>query len=1154
MHATMGQMLQASLQPEQVEKRISLQAKEKSIAQVIEELQLLTGYVFVFSNDQVNVEEKISFSASDEPLSSVLKKVFKNRNLSFRIYGDQVILFRERLPEGLKRAGPDDNKEKDGDVRSSIPMINGRIAMIPEKVLQQVIRGKVTDGESGEPLPGVNVLAKGTTSGTVSDIEGNYSLSVDDEVKVLLFSSIGFTSEEVEIRGLNIINVSLMPDIQALSEVVVVGYGTQNKRDLTSAISSIDGEDLRLRVATRIDQALQGQMSGVSIQQTSGVPGNAPFVRIRGAASINSANGPLYVVDGFPIEDPQIIGNLNMTDVESIEVLKDAASAAIYGSRGSNGVVIITTKKGKEGKLAVTYSSFYGVQEPEKLMDFMDANEFGEMITSSRNFAWVDRDPANNSANDPNSVRPRDYWINPEWTSGNLTTYDGQDYLFRDNAPIQNHNVSLSGASDKTSYFLSMDYFDQEGIIRGTGFERYSARLNLESKLNEKITLGLNIAPSYSLQVDRDTEGKDNSVNRMIWHTPIVPFDYRYDAESGSIVSDYLNEWNSGRNNLGPYFLRFENVPDERKRSQVLSTSFVDFKIIEGLHFRSSVGLNYNALDREIFANEAGGNGQISTQLWNAWSTNWLWENTLNFTKTFDKHNLTALLGYTSQKEQSKSTYFRGVGHANSLSPTINNATSIDQWDQNINEWSLLSMIGRLTYNFDSKYYLTASIRRDGSSRFGENNRWGIFPSLSGAWRVSEEAFLADSPLLSNLKLRASWGQTGNNRIGNYSAIATLISANAALGVNEDLLPGLAPGRYANQNLGWERTTSTNLGLDIGFLEDRFGLTVELYDNITEDLLLNVPVPAITGFESALQNIGMVSNRGIELDLTSNNINQGGFRWTTRLNMSWNKNEILELGPNGDPIVNGPFYAPQATRNEIGQPLGAMHLMVADGIFETQTEYDAAVAAGLLFGNERVGSVRFKDVDGDGDVDNDDRIFAGQPYPIWNAGITNEFRYKNFDLSIFINGAGGHHTYFAVGRYYDNPHPLRIKGYTANWVNRWRSEDDPGDGMTPTINYAGVATSGNTIGNTRWLFDSDWWRIKNITIGYTLPNALVERIGLGSVRVYGTGDNLALFTEYIGYNPEGVSNAGETLTREAGHDFGVYPLSRRVVFGINVQF
>ncbi|MEN8250634.1 MAG: TonB-dependent receptor, partial [Bacteroidota bacterium] len=1092
--------------------RLTLNLQNTSVENILDEIEQQSEFFFVFNYKLVDVDRPVDIQANNKPISEVLASVFSGSDVDYVVLDRQILLSPKSY---LKK------------VKSTKQPIS--------------VTGTITD-EDGNPIPGVSIIIKGTTQGSISDANGEYSINVDDPDATLEFSFIGMLTQEVPVGNQTEINITLARDAIGLEEVIAIGYGTIRKSDLTSAIARVNGEDISKRVTSRLDEALQGHISGVNVTQASGVPGNAPVIRIRGVGSITSGNQPLFIVDGFPIESNTVIGNLNMNDVESVEVLKDAASASIYGSRGSNGVVLITTKKGEPGKAQISFNSYYGIQSTEKRIEFLDGNELGQMMTELRNQLWVQE---GGSINDPNDVRPASRRIDPLWTSGNQPTYDAQDYVFR-TAPVQNYSVTAKGGHNMTNYYISADYLDQEGIVKGTGFKKYSLRTNLETSVSDRIKIGLMLSPSFSEQIDRDTEGKDRNLNRIMWHSPLTPLEYRYNFDNNTIINDYGDEYNGISKFMGSNFYNFDRVPDLRRRTQIISNGFVDVKLMEDLHFKTNIGLLYSGLDRQRFFDFEAGRGTIQSDRWNSIGTNWLWENTLNYFKIINKHSFSVLAGYSSQKEYYKSTFMSGRGHANDLSETINNATEIFNWDEGVSEWALISMLGRMTYNFDSRYYLTASIRRDGSSRFGSNNKWSVFPSASAAWRISKENFFQDIEFINNLKLRASWGVTGNNRIGNYSSIARLGGANTPLGISEEPYGGLLPSSPENKDLGWERTTATNIGLDLGIFENRLSITFEAYYNLTKDLLLSVPVPLVTGFNTQLRNIGEVSNKGLEMDLFSRNL-VGSFEWNTRFNFSVNKNEVQSLGDNDTPIIMGEWFA-NVSYTGIGYPIGTFYMHVQDGIFQNQAEVDSSP----LWGNEGVGDVKLKDVDGDGDLDSDDRDFVGQPFPKWNAGITNEFRYKNIDLSIFINAAGGHKTYYAGARYYDVAKSDYIMAYSSNWANRWRSEDDPGDGHTP--NVASNATTNGGFATTRWLYDSDWWRIKNITLGYTLPKKLSHRLMMESLRVYVAGDNLFLGTKYPGYNPEGVSMRGENVTTSAGYDYSVYPLAKKIVFGLNVTF
>ena len=1020
------------------------------------------------------------------------------------------------------------------------------------KSIAITVSGRVSSSEDGGGLPGVNILVKSSTTGTVTDANGNYALSVPNETDTLVFSSIGYLSQEVALQGRSTVDVALSEDLQSLEEVVVVGYGTVKKRDLTSSVAQVSGEDIKSRVVSRIDEALQGKLAGVTVQQTSGIPGAAPVIRIRGTNSITEGNQPLWVIDGMPIEDASIVANINMSDAESIEVLKDAAAAAIYGSRGSNGVIIVTTKRGKSGKPTLSHNSYFGFQQAEKLIDFVSGPEHGEILAERRAWEWENDggDPAT-----PNDERPSNRRIDPNWLTGNVGNYSAQDYIFR-TAPTQSHNISINGGNESTTYFTSLDYLKQEGITVGTSFQRFSIRTNLETKINNLVDVGLKVSASSSTQIDANAEGKDKEVNRILSQGPLMDGEDYYFLEDGfTFRNDYSQ--NYGLTHRGSRIYTLQNLEQKYRRPQALVNAYVNLNLADGLQFKTAAYYRYNA---EKFAERNDvilGGGNPSAEISDFYASNWTIESTLSYTKEFNKHSVTGLLGYSSQKDYSEFSRISGRGFPNDLSLTLNNATEISSWGESINEWSLVSVFARGTYGYDSRYLLSASIRRDGSSRFGSKNRWGIFPAVSAAWNVGEEAFMENAETVSSLKFRASYGQTGNNRIGNYSHYATLSTANATLGSGEEIVSGLVPGSIANEDLTWEKTATTNLGVDISFLRNRINMSVDLYEALTEDLLLSVPLPIISGFSSTIQNIGEVSNKGVELELSSSNIVTADFKWITQFNYSYNKNEVLKMGPNDAPIIDGEWYA-RVSYTGIGEAIGSFYMWETDGIFQNQAEVDA----GALFKDEGVGDTRFVDQDGNGVVDQDDRKVLGQPMPKYNFGVTNTVRYKDFDLSVFINGAGGHKIYNAQSRYYGRA-ASQNSNLFAYWADRWKSESEPGDGVTPKVT-SNTGTNGADEEQDNWLFDASWWRIKNVTLGYNLPNRVLDKIGISRLRLYVSLDNLYLNTDYIGFNPEGVFGPGVanrgasqsegSASRSWGYDFGTTPLPKTYILGLNVTF
>ncbi|AEL27332.1 SusC/RagA family TonB-linked outer membrane protein [Cyclobacterium marinum] len=1116
-------VIQAKGQYKSIEEvEVTLSGNKLGVFTFFEEVKRQTSFRFSYDKKSLNRSKAISFSSTNGTVEDFLIEVSHQSNLFFRQFNNTI----------------------------DVKMVNREIVIKDQFLDPITISGTVKDA-TGEPLPGATISVMGGNKGTVTGIDGTYSIEVETGV-TLVFSYIGFQNQSFDIGNQTTIDVTLLEDESSLEEVVVVGYGTVNKRDLTSAISQVSGKEIESRFTSRIDEALQGKLAGVSVQQTSGLPGAAPVIRIRGTSSITEGNQPLWVVDGMPIEDANIIANINMSDAESVEVLKDAAAAAIYGSRASNGVVIITTKKGKSGKPNISYNMRYGIQEPEKLVDFVSGPEHAEILAEWRSWRW---ESTGGDPNLPNASRPANMRIDPNWLTGDVPDHNIQDLLFQ-TATIQNHNVSLSGGSDNTTYFMSLDYMDQEGIAVGTSFERFSLRTNIESRVTDLITIGLNMAGSTSTQIDANSEGKDRNINVSLRNGALVDASDYYFLDNGFLFrNDYSFEYGLGNSSKSVYELN--NLQQKFTRPQALINTHIDFNLIDGLVFKVAGYYRYNSLKFSDRRDAILGGGNPVASISNEYQSNWTLESTLNYNKKIGKHAFTGLLGYSSQKDYSEFSSLSGRGFPNDLSLTLNNASEISNWNENINEWSLISMFARATYGYDSRYLVTASTRRDGSSRFGTNNKWGLFPSVSAAWNISNETFLRDNSIISNLKLRASYGKTGNNRIGNYRHYATLANANAVLGSGEVLVSGLTPGGFENRDLTWERTATTNIGIDLGFFSDRINLSIDAYEALTDDLLLSTPLPLTTGFSSTILNVGDVSNKGIEIELNTRNITTSDFQWSTTFNYSFNKNEVLKMGQNDAPIIDGEWYS-RVSYTGVGEAIGSFYMWEADGIFQNEAE----VEAGPIFKDEGVGDVRFKDQDGDGDVDEDDRKIVGQPMPKWQFGLTNNLSYKDFDFSIFINGSGGHQIYNAQARYYDRA-SAADGNLMSRWADRWRSEANPGDGITPKISST-TGTNGTDEEQDAWLYDADWWRIKNITLGYNLPETLLSKIKVSRLRVYVSADNLFLNTDYVGYNTEGVfapgaANRGANQTEASasgswGYDFGTLPLPRTFAVGLNLTF
>ena len=1100
---------------------LTLNLDESSVGQVLTEIENQSEFYFLFNQKLVDSERKVNVQLTNKKITEVLDQVFSGTTIEYVVMDRQIVL---------------SPKEFLSEVKTSQQ--------------QRTLTGTVID-EDGNPLAGVTVLVKGTANGTITDIQGKYNLSNVPEDGILVFSFVGMLTQEIPVEDKTTIDITLKFDAIGIEEVVAIGYGTLKKGDITGAVGTVSFDDIESRVVPRLDEALQGKMAGVMIQQNSGLPGSAPVIRIRGTHSITENNQPLWVVDGMPIEEAGVIANMNMNDVASIEVLKDASSAAIYGSRASNGVILVTTKTGSIGKPVINYSMYFGTQRAEKRMDMLTGPEEADYLVERRE--WQISQNPNFDLSMPNDQLPANLRIDPNWRTGNVENYDIQDLIFQ-NAPVQNHNLSVSGGTENTQYLMSVEYLNQEGITIGTAFERYAFRMNLQSKINKRFTVGLNLAPSISTQYDANTEGKDATLTSILMYYPLNDITESYfDEELQIWKNDYSLYYGLGSNANRWYTLN--HLQQEYKRNQILSNGFLDVKLFDGLTFRSVVYYRLSGLKFSDYRNTAAGDGRRNTTLGNDYTSNITWENTLNYNKDFGKHSINGLLVYSVQKSYFESTAFQGQGFTNDTKLTINNAAEINSWDQNIQEWALISMLGRIIYNYDSRYLISASLRRDGCSRFGANNKWGLFPAVSGAWRISEESFMDAQDLFSNLKLRGSYGVTGNNRIGNYSAYANLLTSNATLGRDAHNVIGLIPGSFANPDLTWEKSATTNIGLDLGIIKNRVILAVDVYSTITNDMLLEVPIPHTTGYYTAIQNIGKLSNKGFEIEINTRNFVASDFKWNTNIVFGYNKNEVLELGPTGAPIQNGPFWARDVAYTGIGESIGSFWLWETDGIFMTQEEVDAAA----LYADEGVGDVKFVDQNGDGVVDLDDRKIMGQPTPRYNFGITNTFTYKGFDLNVFINGSGGHQSFLGISRYISRPSVHILMG---EYRNRWRSPEDPGNGIIPRVT-SDAQTNGATEEHSRWLYDSDWWRIKNVSLGYTIPSSVLSKVNIASLRVYVSADNLYLNTDYPGYNPEGgqnyawglgTSQADTPADADYGFDFGSSPLAKRFIIGLNITF
>lgn len=1003
---------------------------------------------------------------------------------------------------------------------------------------QKLITGVVTD-KSGLPIPGVNVVIKGTNEGVVTGINGEYSISIQDNNTILVFSFIGYITKEYSANNLKM-NVVLSEDNLLLEGVVVVGYGAVRKSDLTGSIASISSKNIQQIATSRVDQALQGQIPGLQVTTTSGMPGGNTNILVRGIGSVSGGVGPLVVVDGFPGIS---IDQINPADIESLEVLKDASATAIYGSRGSNGVIIITTKQGKVGKAKVSFDTYVGFQQPAKYLDMMNAQEYAEILIESRNAGWLENGGPNASITDPNSKRSSNYRIPEEWSDlNNLPSYDTdwQDLIFR-TAPIQNYQLSAIGGNESLRYSISGGYFNQEGILIKTGFKRYSARINLDAQLTRRLKVGMSMTPSYSNSKQVPSSGHYldyNIISAALSMPPLIPAR----NEDGS----YANANHLMTQGMVAIPNPIE-IADKLQTSHAVAnlwgTAFAEYEIIKGLSLKVSGGITYQNMKYNWFKpstlsnsnaqSPAAGSDRMNQNI------NWLNENTLSYHKTIKKHSFDGLLGFTIQKASNRGLEAKAENYPDDLISNVNGG-QINDGNYSINEWSLVSYLARLNYIYDNRYLLTATVRTDGSSRFGAENRYGTFPSLSLGWRLSEENFVKKINFFDNLKLRVSYGLSGNNDIGDYRYIGLLSNTYYIAGGKQ--VPGLYQSNITNSILGWETSKQFDLGLDIGILNNRLRLTADYYRRRNTDMLLQKAISSVSGFTSAWVNAGEIDNKGFELVFSGEPIKTPSFQWSSSFNISFNKNKVIDLGETDEIFSDGGRGNNNITR--VGEPIGSFYGRRVEGIFMSEEE----IASHATQPNAKPGDYKFRDINNDHIINDEDRDIIGSPHPDFYYGFNNNFVYKDWSLDVLINGVQGNEVFWAGAVFVEGYHGVQNETKQV-YNNRYISAEQPGDGKSPRVIRGGK--SNNMVFSDAFLYDASFLRIRNVTLSYNIPSLILKKINLQSARVYVNATNLFTFTSYPGYDPE-VSHSNDM--KSTGIDYLGYPISRSFSFGINLKF
>ncbi len=980
--------------------------------------------------------------------------------------------------------------------------------------------GQVLD-ENNQPLPGVSILVVGTTTGTSTDFDGNFSIEANKGDNVQ-FSFIGYTTKTVSLTANTTINISLVPDAKALEEIVVVGYGVQKKSDLTGAISTVDPEDLQKRDVATVDQALQGQMAGVTVTQASGTPGEAPSVSVRGIGTLNNAD-PLYVVDGMMVDD---ISYLNSRDIESLQVLKDASSSAIYGSRGANGVIIVTTKKGKSGEGKVNFNAYYGFQNFAHIPELTNASEWAMLNNEARLAAGLT----------PNYDNPSKYGEGTDWLGA----------ITNENAAIQNYDISFSGGSDKSTYFVSGAYMKQDGIIQNSNFDRISVRINSESQVKKWLKIGENITISNSNQgTILEDDDWNNLLVTPLTNSPLQPI---YNPDGSYSVSN---------NQVNNPVAKVDNTINNLNTFKVIGNAYAEIELMKGLTFKSNVGIQYGLGQEDnyepvYYVSPTEGNQINSLFKGHSKDFSTEWTNMISYNTTVNEvHSISAIAGTSVfiQKYDWDGITVTGLPNDNEDNRVIDNSTNTSKASVygSFEENRQLSYFGRINYAFDNKYLLTANFRADGASKFGDAHKWGYFPSFSVGWKVLEEDFMNNIDFLSNLKVRVGWGQLGNQGSLQPYGQTTTASGNKRYVWGNQIVSGVAFESVGNPELKWETTATTNFGLDFGFLKDKLSGSAEYYVKNTTDMILRVPVAGQTGIESfPWQNAGEMKNSGIELSLNWKD-NIGDFEYSIGGNFTTINNEVVSLGGNNE-FIDGAEYRNWGyiTRTVVGRPMASFYGLVAEGLFQNQAEIDEYYAKNPdgVPSNIKPGDVRYKDINGDGKVGEDDYDFIGNPLPDFTYAITGSVAYKGFDFNFMFNGVYGNEVYNGSNDYLLNS--------TAYWnmsktmLNRWTGEGSTNDPKHARMNSK---DTNNSKKSSRYIEDGSYLRLQNVQLGYSLPDNLVTKMKLERLRVYVSGQNLYTFTNYMGYDPE---VGGYGLDR--GLDRATYPIPRTITFGINLGF
>lgn len=1112
--------------------------KDVSVKEVLKIIESQSKFRFLYNDEFRGLDRMVTLTASESKIEDILTMVFENQDLTFKVFDNNLII---------------------------ITPVN----LITKQNIK--VTGTVADASTAEPIIGANVIVEGSTLGTTTDVSGKFSLEVPSAQSTLVVSFIGYNTEKVALGGQSVVDVKLVPDIKSLEEVVVVGYGTMRKSDLTGSVAKINSEELRKGPAISMETALQGRASGVMVTQASSAPGGGISVRIRGGNSIQGGNEPLYVIDGLPVYSnnnevnpgggqfnelrsaPNALASLNPNDIESIEVLKDASATAIYGSRGANGVVLVTTKRGKSGGGKVEFDVSYGFQNITKKIDVLNSSEL---------MKWANEGAVNAGQTAPFT---QDQIDNPVYNT------NWQDLILRKNAPTTNYQLSFTGGNDKITYALSGNYYNQEGIIKNSGFDRYSLRLNLDAQVNKWLKVGDNF--SYARTVnDQAFEGGSGNANSSALFSALayIPMLDVYNATTGNYSrrEDGNAPGYSPYNRKNPVHL-INEMTDRISGDRILGNIYADFSVLKGLVFRTTVGLDLDSRERNYYfsGNKDPYSLKGSASLGYTSALSLLNTNMLTYNKEFGTQRLTLTGVYELQKRTADRSSMSNSIFDNDITMFYDIAAGTQTGGPLINsyrsEWTMASYLGRINYILKDKYLVTVSARADGSSKFGKNNRWGFFPSAALAWKMSEEPFMRNIDFLSTMKLRVSAGRTGNQEIGVNQSVTRYSRGKYSFGGAE--INYYYP-TVGNANLKWETTNQVDAGFDMGLFKERLSLTVDVYYKKTFDLLMTYNIPTELGYGETTGNVGTLENKGLEITLGAYIFDKEKFRWKADINWAANTNKVLDLGESTDlrgASISYDYGDAFSSGNivRVGYPVGSFYGLRTDGIYRTQDEvvnntlkYDGGAVP-------NIGSARYKDLAGapdangkltapDGKVDKYDRTIIGDPNPDFIYGISNTFTYKFIELSAFIQGVFGNEILNLNRRdLYDEMYQHNIS--KDRYDNAWRPENPNGKYPKANANIGIVQRIPAGTYSDFFLEDGSYIRLKNVRLTVSLPGSWLKSKGINA-KVYFSGQNLVTISNYSGYNPE-VNQQGQNNINQ-GIDMGSYPLAKSYLFGVNLTF